>query len=352
MPINISARGLALTLLGLRPIQKLIPPAVRGRGVIICLHSIGERRHWNGFAPMSGFRLRPSFLDRLLRSLRKASTPIVALRDVPAALSQPAGDPFVCFTFDDGYRDNWEIAWPIFRRWEAPFTVFLTTDFVDGTLPMCWSLLERCIGTQDRFYLSDGERQLQWSTETIEEKLACFATVDELFRCSSRHVAQRLSADLRSRYGEDLWEAARLDALDWNNVREMAADPLVDIGAHSLCHPLLGQLDRAEALREIAGSKAVIEREIGRPVPHFAFPFGDDRAIGRDGVALAREAGFDVALTTRRDVLRASDVRRPHELPRITLDNRYATLVQVRAQLSGAPAAAKRLIRRSALNAI
>ncbi|MBV9829472.1 MAG: polysaccharide deacetylase family protein [Alphaproteobacteria bacterium] len=346
MAIDLSVRGMALTLLGLRPIQKLLPPAVRGRGVIICLHSIGERQHGNGFAPMSGFRLRPSFLDGLLRSLRKASTPIVALRDVPAALSQPAGDPFVCFTFDDGYRDNWEIAWPIFRRWEAPFTVFLTTDFIDGTVPMCWSLLERCIASQDHFYLSDGERHWDWPTKAIEEKQACFAIVDELFRCSTRHVAQRLSADLRSRYGEDLWEAARLDALDWNNVREMAADPLVDIGAHSLSHPLLGQLDCVEALREIAGSKAVIEREIDRPVPHFAFPFGDDRAIGRDGVALACEAGFDVALTTRRDVLRASDVGRLHELPRITLDSRYETLAPVRAQLSGAPAAVKRLIRR------
>ncbi len=283
----------------------------------------------------------------LLRSLREAATPIIALRDVPATLSQPAGNPFVCFTFDDGYRDNREIAWPIFSRWDAPFTVFLTTDFVDGTLPMCWSMLDQCIASQDSFELSDGERHWHWSTRTIEEKRACFATADELFRRSGRSVVQRLSANLRFRCGEAIWEAARLNALDWDTVREMSADPLVDIGAHSLSHPLLGQLDRDEALREIAGSKAVIEQEIDRAVPHFAFPFGDDRAIGRDGVALAREAGFDLALTTRREVLTAADVRRPHELPRITLDSRYETLAQVRGQLSGAPAAAKKLIRRS-----
>jgi hypothetical protein len=121
----------------------------------------------------------------------------------------------------------------------------------------------------------------------------------------------------------------------------MAADPLVDICAHSL-----GELDVNEARREIAGSKSVIEREIDRPVTHFAFSFGDARAVGRHGVTLAREAAFDLALTTRREVLIAGDATRPHELPRNTLDSRYETLAQVRAQLCNIPAAVKRLIPR------
>jgi peptidoglycan/xylan/chitin deacetylase (PgdA/CDA1 family) len=346
MDYDLSAHGLALSLLGLRPVQRLVPRSVRGRGAIVCLHSIGEPYRHDRFAPMSGLRLSPAFLDRLLRSLRAASTPIIPLRDVPAATAEASGKPFVCFTLDDGYHDNWEIAWPIFRRLQVPFTVFLTTDFIDGTLPMCWGLIERCIELGNEFVLSDGEQRWDWPTRTLREKQTAFSGAAELFRCSNRNLAARLSADLRSRYGAGLWEAARRDALDWTHVREMAADPLVDIGAHSLSHPLLGELDIDEARREIAGSKSVIEREIDRSVTHFAFPFGDERAVGRNGVALAREAGFDLALTTRREVLTASDATRPHELPRITLDSRYETLAQVRAQLCGLPAAVKRLIRR------
>jgi peptidoglycan/xylan/chitin deacetylase (PgdA/CDA1 family) len=176
-------------------------------------------------------------------------------------------------------------------------------------------------------------------------KQAAFDEAEALFRCSSRSLARQLATDLRSRYGAGLWDAARRDALDWTNVREMAADPLVDIGAHSLSHPLLGELDCDEARRQIAGSKSVIEREIDRPVMHFAFPFGDARAIGRHGVSLAREAGFDLALTTRREVFTAADAKRLLELPRITLDSRYETISQVRGQLCGAPAAVKKLIR-------
>lgn len=345
MSRDLSPRGLALFLLGLRPVQALVPRAVRGRGAIVCLHSIGEPRRNDGFAPMSGVRMRPAFLDRLLGSLRAASVPIVPLRDVPAAATEASAKPFVCFTLDDGYRDNWEIAWPIFRRRQVPFTVFLTTDFIDGTLPMCWSLLERCIGRADEFALSDGRRRRHWPTRTAGEKRAAFDEAEVLFRSASRSVAERLAADLRSRYGTELWDEARRDALDWAQVREMAADPLVDIGAHSLSHPLLGELDREEARHQIAGSKAAIEREIDRPVRHFAFPFGDARAIGRHGVALAREAGFGLALTTRREVLTAADAERPHELPRIALDSRYETVAQARGQLCGAPAAVKKLIR-------
>jgi peptidoglycan/xylan/chitin deacetylase (PgdA/CDA1 family) len=341
-----SGRGLALSFLGLNPVQSLVPRRVRGRGVIICLHSVSEPRLHASFAPISGFRMRPSFLDRLLRSLRAVSTPIIPLRDIPAALAHPFGKPFVCFTLDDGYRDNWELAWQIFRRWRVPFTVFLTTDFVDGSLPMCWGLLEACISQNDEFVLSDGERSWCWPTQTSEEKWKAFADADELFRCSTRVMAQQLTAYIRSRYGNSGFEEARREALDWDNVREMAADPLVDIGAHSLSHPLLGQLDRDEASREIAGSKSRIEREIDRPVAHFAFPFGDARAIGDHGVALAREAGFDLALTTRREVLTAADAERLHELPRITLDSRYETIAQVRGQLCGVPAAIKKLFRR------
>jgi peptidoglycan/xylan/chitin deacetylase (PgdA/CDA1 family) len=296
---------------------------------------------------MNAVRLRPAFLDRLLGSLRASSTPIIALRDVPAATTDASGKPFVCFTLDDGYRDNYKTAWPIFRHWQVPFTVFLTTDFIDGTLPMCWSLLERCVRRADKFVLSDGERRWNWPTRTAEEKQAAFDEAEALFRCGNRSLAKRLATDLYSRYGPELWDQARRDALDWDRVREMAADPLVDIGAHTLSHPLLGELERDEARRQIVESKLTIEREIDRPVRHFAFPFGDSRAIGRHGISLAREAGFDLAVTTRRAVFTAADVKRPYELPRITLDSRYESISQVRGQLCGAPAAVKGLIDRS-----
>jgi hypothetical protein len=54
----------------------------------------------------------PRILDKLLRSLRAAPTPIIPLRDVPAAVEEVSERPFVCFTLDDGYHDNWEIPWP------------------------------------------------------------------------------------------------------------------------------------------------------------------------------------------------------------------------------------------------
>jgi peptidoglycan/xylan/chitin deacetylase (PgdA/CDA1 family) len=117
----------------------------------------------------------------------------------------------------------------------------------------------------------------------------------------------------------------------------MAEDPLVTVGAHTKSHLAIAKLPPARALEEMAGSAACIERETGRRPLHFAFPYGDPGSAGPRDFALAREAGFKTAVTTRKGML--FPAHRPHltALPRVSLNGEYQSLAYTALYLSGAP---------------
>ncbi|HYA66720.1 MAG TPA: polysaccharide deacetylase family protein [Burkholderiaceae bacterium] len=101
-----------------------------------------------------------------------------------------------------------------------------------------------------------------------------------------------------ARYPND---AGRLH-LDWDEVRELAAQPGISIGSHTLSHPNLPRLPTVDAQREIAESRARIQMQIARPVAHFCYPSGD---LGPREAQLARSAGYLSAVTVAPGVNRA-----------------------------------------------
>src|SRR5690606_2828824 len=82
---------------------------------------------------------------------------------------------FACLTFDDGYRDNRDVALPVLREFGAPFTVYVTTDFAEGRGRLWWVALERLIAGRDRVTVTlDGIAQ-HFDTSTLAGKNAAFA---------------------------------------------------------------------------------------------------------------------------------------------------------------------------------
>ena len=117
----------------------------QGVGVILMFHHV---RPWRprAFAPNHVLEITPEFLDIALTELRREGFDIIPLDAVPERLRGKAhGPPFAALTFDDGYRDNVEHAWPILKRHGAPWTLYITTDFAEGTGRLWWLELERVI---------------------------------------------------------------------------------------------------------------------------------------------------------------------------------------------------------------
>jgi peptidoglycan/xylan/chitin deacetylase (PgdA/CDA1 family) len=316
-----------------------------GHGAVFAGHRVLPDPPAGTFAPNRGLAVAPTFIESLLWHLRDCGISVVSLSEALDRLRGPTrGSRFVCFTFDDGYLDNYEVALPIFARLGLPFAVFLTTGFVDGIVVPWWHALEHAIAGTDKFEITrDGRRQV-WRTRRVGEKDVAYRAVAGWLRGASSQQRQAVIDDLASRYGRP----PANPMLSWDQVREMAGSGLVEFGCHTVSHPMLSALPRDGALRELRVSRAAIAAAIGKPVDLLAYPYGDAASAGPREFDLAAAAGFAAACSTRKATLSAQALANCHDLPRLPLNGNFQRLAYVDLFLSGAPFVAGALVRRMA----
>jgi glycosyltransferase involved in cell wall biosynthesis/peptidoglycan/xylan/chitin deacetylase (PgdA/CDA1 family) len=309
----------------------------QGRGVILMLHHV---RPWlpRAFAPNKGLEITPAFLDTALGDLRRGGFEIIPLDEVPDRLRSSArGPPFAVLTFDDGYRDNVEHAWPILRRHSAPWTMFVATDFADGRGRLWWLELEAAIARVDRVVLSSNGELLDLPSSTTEEKQATFDAVYSRLRTGPEDRLRAAIADLVAQAGIDTRHLAKDLCLGWDELQTLAREPDVSIGAHGVSHSNLSKCNSVTAMREITESKVLLEQRLGRSVRHMAYPFGDPSAVGPREFRLARQAGFATAITSQPGHVFPDHAAHLHALPRVSVNGHYQDSAALRALLSGVP---------------
>ena len=125
--------------------------------------------------------------------------------------------------------------------------------------------------------------------------------------------------------------------MNWDEIRRLAADPLVTIGAHTRRHYALAKLTLAEARAEIEESVRRIEREIGKPCRHFSYPYGDETSAGQREFDLVKELGLKTGVTTRKGLIHPRHAGELTALPRVSLNGDYQKPRYVKVLLSGAP---------------
>jgi peptidoglycan/xylan/chitin deacetylase (PgdA/CDA1 family) len=224
-------------------------------------------------------------------------------------VGRPTRRPRCAITFDDGWRDNYDLAFPILRRHGIPATIFLTTDFI-GTDRVFWhtELVYLLLsGDLSQFFRND--RALAGYPRAVREALRRCAGPG---RASSAGETDTAVETVKAACDEDrilalldaLSRAARLQRplmpgrrffLDWQQAREMAAGGF-EIGSHGCSHRIMTRLSAQEAHRELVRSKAEIEARVGGPVGHFAFPNEEANPML---MALAARAGYRTACVGR-----------------------------------------------------
>ena len=309
----------------------------QGRGVILTLHHVRPPTA-GGFRPNSLLEITPDFLDRTLSLIRAEGYDLVSLDEALARLSAPRpGRFFVALTFDDGYRDNVEHAWPVLAKHGAPWTLFITPGFADRTARLWWLELEEALRALPALALSLPDGPFTARTASDSQKQRAF---DRLYwRLRQQPEATLLSAisDLTAQAGIDPVALVERECLPWETLRALAGAPAVTIGAHTLTHPMLAKHDETFARAEISDSGARLEAELGIPIRHFAYPVGDPTSAGPREFALAKAAGFASAVTTRPGHLFTEHADHIHALPRVSLNGLHQSEAGVKALLSGLP---------------
>ncbi len=184
-------------------------------------------------------------------------------------------------TFDDGFHNNLSNALPVLKRHSVPATIYVTTSFIDGrnrSDGLIWTdyvyalLLATDRSTID---LTDYEVGSFVLTDRRSRLTAKEAICGALKRLPDAERQQALTA-LAHRCGNGVRpeDAAVFAPMSWDEVRQIAREPLIAIGAHTVEHPILTRLPRDRMIEEISTSQTVIQTETGCLPALFAYPNG------------------------------------------------------------------------------
>ncbi len=277
----------------------------------ITLHRAGGLhllRSWNrrGLRILMFHGFRPAdiaSLDRRCAYLRRYFHP-VSFDDVARAYAggPPLPPNAAAITVDDGYRNFFDVAFPVFSAHRLPVTVYLVTGFMDGCLWL-WTdqvqYLAAHAGADSIEVTIAGERRILPLGAQSEREAAAAALTGAL-KSMPDAERRRLLLDLPRLVRAALPEQPPPEyaPLTWESARRMAADG-IEFGAHTATHPILSRLPDETALREeIEGSKRRIEEQLQRPVLHFCYPNGRPVDVSGAAVDSVRRAGFKTAVTT------------------------------------------------------
>lgn len=206
----------------------------------------------------------------------------------------------VAITFDDGYRDNYEFAFPILKKYQLPATIFVATGVIE-TGETLWH--DRIF---DAFRFATVKRT-RLNTAGLHELVLDSAEGRLRSLMPVINKARTLYGEAQRRFVEEIEEKCRPDPLPeskermlgWAQIREMHTAG-IEFGSHTVTHPILSRIPRDELLKEIGQSKRQLSEKLGAAVSLFAYPNGRAADYNDEVKTALRECGYLCAVTTER----------------------------------------------------
>lgn len=268
--------------------------------------------------------VRPEHFEEQIATLREYGDPLPLgdlLRRIEAGRIPRRS---FTVTFDDGYRDFLDHAKPVLERYACPATLFLTTGAVGSEVGYWWDDLqallqqERALGATLRLELGAGARE--WvNGPGRAERHRTLRAIYEAIRTDPLDVQRRAVEQLKCQVGVSALPAADRRPLSHDELREVTAGGLIELGSHTVTHPVLASLPEDQQRREIEDSRRFLEELTGGAVTGFAYPHGARRDFTARTASLVREAGYRGACVAFSGAI-GPEVDR-FQLPRIGLED-------------------------------
>lgn len=289
--------------------------------------------------------ITPQHFAEHLEVLRKHSHPMGLQQLAQSLQNGKPPDRAVIITFDDGYTDDLYHAKPMLERYDIPATVFVATGQIGQKGEFWWDELDRLLlrpGTsppllrlsvngstyqwelgEAAHYSDDAYRHHRcWNVLEKDEpspRQWLYRSLCQLLRPLSEGERRKVLGELLAWAGAEPVGRSTHRALSPDEVFHLAEGELVEVGAHTVTHPVLSALPAAAQQAEIQRSKARLEEILGRPVTTFSYPYGSRSDYTPETVALVREAGFACACSSLADVVWRRTDR--FQLPRVLVRN-------------------------------
>lgn len=321
--------------------RELLRRTLSATGGIKALESLPV---WNGLLVLNYHRIgtpTDAKLDEALWSatqedfdqqvkLLKAGFDVIGLSELPNALhdlKSGHGQPwnssrFAMITFDDGYVDNYELAFPVLQANDAAGVFFIATGFIDQPRLAWWDEITWMVRSSKRDTIALPEN---WLDEPLVlDQSARREVINRLLQIYYRMEGSRTEQFLNgiaeaTGSGRAPREAAAGQWMSWDMIREMS-DGGMDFGAHTVTHPILANLTAEEQGMEICESRLRLERQLDRPITALSSPVGKRESFNEDTRAALSSNGFDWAFSYYGGHSSGADVDR-YDLPRVAVES-------------------------------
>lgn len=272
-------------------IQRLFTPRFGGHTSILLLHRVSS-----GFrcgSVMDSLEVSQEYIEQFIVTKKREGWRFISLDYLLENFDECAvRKRNMVVTLDDGYRDNFTHAYPVFRKHEVPFTVYVTNSFPNNTAVQWWYPVASAVQAH-------GNIHFEWRGHGVDisgrnQKIG-FSRLSAVMKSLKPEEQRDFLADFLKLY------PCRCEippAMTWDDIRSLADDELCTIGCHTLNHRSLARLSEDEAVEEIVRSKQELEAKTGKTVHHLAYPFGKKADAGPREERLTKEAGFRSAVTT------------------------------------------------------
>jgi len=287
-----------------------------GIATIFMLHRVHPFES-NRLSANENMKVSPEFLEKFILELKSKGYEFISLDKLYEILKYGKKvKKQIIFTLDDGYIDNYTYAYPIFKKHNVPFTIYVTTSFPERKAILWWYVLEDLILENDILKLGNGNI---YECKTKQQKEDVFLRIRAIILKFRKENFLKHLNELFKYYKIDWFAKNDELCLTWEHIIELSKDELCTIGGHTKNHYALNCLSIEEVKEEIIEANTLIQEKTGKRVEHFAYPFGSRAEVGKREFDIVKGLGLKTATTTRRGTIYPEHKNFLECLPRIML---------------------------------
>ncbi len=286
-------------------------------GLVYMLHHITEKDS-RRIPTNEDLKVSPEFLEKIIMKYKAKGFDFISLSQLNDIIKSDdiPERPFVAFTIDDGYLDNYTKALPVFEKYNVPFAIFVATDFIDKKAILWWDSIEELILSHDSITTGDGKIYM---CKTFQQRWNTFRYLRErILNIDQKYLEQGLN-EMFAGYCIDWFGPIKQKGMSWSQIRTLTNHPLCTIGGHTVSHPVLNKLSEKEAEQEIKEGMEKIAQEIQQPIRYFAYPYGSFYEIGEREYYIIEKLGIQLAFMAHQGCITTDNMKNVTRLPRVYL---------------------------------
>jgi peptidoglycan/xylan/chitin deacetylase (PgdA/CDA1 family) len=288
--------------------------------MILCYHGITTSRSI-GIENFSRKHLPRFTFKQHIQWLADSSCEVITMESFLARLPENAcSSREIVLTFDDGYKNHYETVWPLLKQYGMPFTVFISSGFLNQDRFFWVDLVEhwfnRTKASTVQLLFPEGYRT--WPCTNNQEKIKAVIEIKKILKKMKPLLRNEILGQLQDQTQVDdpPADVENYCCMSWNDLYDMSRDPLVTIGAHTVNHEILSNLSVEEMEFEIVESRRILERALGCSILSFAYPNGKPEDYSQASIDILQSAGYSCAFKVVPDP--APNCVQRYSIPRVS----------------------------------